>query len=190
LKALVASGKDKAPLDQFMSSHPIAAAFFSAPNPVPRSFATESFFAVTAFRFINKDGVSCFGRFQILPEGGNQYLEPGDVQNKSSNFLFEEIDERLARGPIKMRVVVEIADKGDDVDNSTVTWPADRRHVEFGTITLTSRVPDDDPEARKIIFDPIPRVDGIDPSNDPLIELRSALYLISGRRRRAAAQHQ
>ena len=39
-----------------------------------------------------------------------------------------------------------------------------------------------------IIFDPIPRVDGIEPSNDPLFELRAAIYLLSGRRRRAAPE--
>jgi catalase len=43
-----------------------------------------------------------------------------------------------------------------------------------------------DPEMRKIIFDPIPRVEGIDPSDDPLFEVRAALYLLSGRRRRSA----
>ena len=36
------------------------------------------------------------------------------------------------------------------------------------------------------IFDPIPRVAGIEPSDDPLLELRAAVYLISGRRRRKA----
>jgi catalase len=41
-------------------------------------------------------------------------------------------------------------------------------------------------EQKRIIFDPIPRVDGIDPSADPLLELRAAIYLLSGRRRRAA----
>ncbi len=29
-----------------------------------------------------------------------------------------------------------------------------------------------------------PRVDGSEPSNDPLLELRAAIYLLSGRRRR------
>jgi hypothetical protein len=31
-------------------------------------------------------------------------------------------------------------------------------------------------------------VDGIDPSDDPLLELRAAVYLLSGRRRRAAPE--
>ena len=36
------------------------------------------------------------------------------------------------------------------------------------------------------IVDPIPRLSAIEPSDDPLLELRAAVYLISGRRRRAA----
>ena len=39
----------------------------------------------------------------------------------------------------------------------------------------------------KIIFDPVPRVDGIESAGDPLTEVRSDLYLLSGRRRRADA---
>ena len=39
---------------------------------------------------------------------------------------------------------------------------------------------------RILPFDPIPRVDGIEASADPLFELRANIYLMSGRRRRAA----
>ncbi len=41
-------------------------------------------------------------------------------------------------------------------------------------------------EQQCTIFDPVPRVDGIDASDDPLLELRAAVYLISGRKRRAS----
>ena len=58
--------------------------------------------------------------------------------------------------------------------------------MELGTIALTETVEADQDEQKHIIFDPIPRVDGIEPSGDPLLELRAAAYLISGRRRRAA----
>ena len=36
-----------------------------------------------------------------------------------------------------------------------------------------------------LIFDPIPRVDGTEPSDDPLLDPHAAVYLASGRRRRA-----
>ena len=55
-------------------------------------------------------------------------------------------------------------------------------------VLLDHRVADDAQEQKHIIFDPIPRVDGIEPSADPLLELRAAIYLISGRRRRAAPE--
>jgi catalase len=70
--------------------------------------------------------------------------------------------------------------------DATVTWPDNRTEVPFGTITLTARLDDQAPDRRKIIFDPLPRVDGIDSSGDPLTEVRVDVYLLSGRRRRAA----
>ena len=61
------------------------------------------------------------------------------------------------------------------------------REIRFGTLTLTGCVDDQEPERRRIIFDPDPRVDGIESAGDPLTELRSDIYLLSGRRRRSAA---
>jgi len=40
-------------------------------------------------------------------------------------------------------------------------------------------------EQKKKIFDPIPRVEGVGASSDPLLEMRATVYLISGRERRA-----
>jgi catalase len=78
-----------------------------------------------------------------------------------------------------------MAGPNDDVADSTVTWPDSRRVIPFGTITLTARVDDQAPDRRRIIFDPVPRVDGIDSSGDPLTDVRSDIYLLSGRRRRS-----
>ena len=80
---------------------------------------------------------------------------------------------------------MQLAGDGDGVTDSSVPWPEGRTEVPFGTVTLTERVDDTAPETRKIIFDPIPRVDGIDSAGDPLTEVRSDIYLLSGRRRRA-----
>ena len=68
----------------------------------------------------------------------------------------------------------------------TVQWPADRKTIELGRIVLDKPVVNDAAEQKQIIFDPIPRVTGIDPSGDPLLKVRAAVYLLSGRRRRAA----
>jgi catalase len=184
--AAVGAGKPEA-LGAFLAAHPNARRFVEAPKPIPTSFAREAFFAVTSFQFTNAQGVSRHGRFRIRPEEGTEYLSDEQAAAKSSDFLFEEIGPRLERGPARLGVFVQLAGDGDDVTDSSVAWPEGRPEIPFGTITLTERVDDMEPERRKIIFDPLPRVDGIDTSGDPLTEVRSELYLLSGRRRRAAA---
>ena len=59
---------------QFLGAHPAAMRFVQVPKPIPSSFARESFFAVSAFRFTNADGISHYGRYRILPVAGNDYL--------------------------------------------------------------------------------------------------------------------
>jgi catalase len=117
---------------------------------------------------------------------GNDFLTDEQVSRFSANYHFEELAERIAKGPIRFRIVVQLADAADTVDNATAHWPESREKVELGTIELTQVMPDTLVEQKQIIFDPIPRVDGIEPSADPLLELRAAIYLLSGRRRRAA----
>jgi len=58
----------------------------------------------------------------------------------------------------------------------------------LGVITLTELVPENDPEGLRIIFDPILRVEGIEPSADPFLESRADVYLMTERRRRAAGK--
>jgi catalase len=174
------------PLEAFLGSHPKALEFVQAPKPTPSSFARESYFGVAAMRFTNKDGASRYGRYRIIPEAGNDYLDDAQAAGKDASFLFDELAQRIAKGPISFRIQVQLANEGDTVDDATVHWPEDRKLLEFGTIILTESVADDTREQKHIIFDPIPRVDGIEPSDDPLLELRAAVYLLSGRRRRTA----
>jgi catalase len=181
------AGKPEA-IGSFLATHPSAKRFVEAPKPIPTSFAKEAFFAVTSFKFTNAEGVSRHGRFRIRPDDGTEYLTDQQAAAKSPNFLFDEIDQRLAKGPIRLGVFVQLAGTGDDVTNASITWPEDREEIRFGTITLTQRVDEKDPERWKIIFDPVPRIDGMDSSGDPLTEVRSEIYLHSGRRRRAAAK--
>jgi catalase len=187
LRALVAFGADKPEaLEAFLAAHPNAKRFVEAPKPIPTSFAREAFFAVTSFRFSNAQGVSKHGRFRIRPEEGAEYLSDEQAAAKSADFLVDEMGQRLANAPVRLGVFVQQAADGDDVTDSSVAWPEHNAEIPFGTITLNRRVDDADPESRKMIFDPVPRVDGIDPSGDPLTQVRSEIYLLSGRRRRAA----
>jgi catalase len=191
LRAIASSDPSKpspSPIEAFLGAHPKALEFVQIPKPAPSSFARESYFGVTAMHFTNKDGVSRYGRYRIVPEAGNDHLNDAAVAAKSANYLFDELAERIAKGPVKFRILVQLANDEDTVDDATIHWPENRTLLELGAAVLTDLVADNAHEQKQIIFDPIPRVDGIDPSADPLLELRAAIYLLSGRRRRTAAE--
>ena len=188
LRAVAASGPNASkppPIESYLAAHPAALEFVQVPKPFPSSFARESFFAVNAYKFTNQAGISRFGRYRIRPKDGGDYLSAEAAAAKPANYLIDEIKERVAKGPVKMHMVVQLAEPGDVVDNSTIHWPANRPQQEFGTIELTSVTPNNEAAQRDLITDPVPKVDGIDLSGDPLTEPRSAAYLIAGRRRAA-----
>jgi catalase len=189
LRAAAASGPDvpsPKPVEQFLAAHPAALAFVQAPKPFPSSLARETYFAVTAFAFTNTAGEKKFGRYRILPELGDDFLTAEQVARIGENYHYDEIAARVAKEPVRFKIVVQVADPSDTVDDATSHWPESRELVDFGTVELTAVLPDTLAQQKHIIFDPIPRVDGIEASADPLLELRAAIYLLSGRRRRAA----
>src|SRR6202045_3002057 len=103
LRAAAAAGAGKPEaLGAFLATHPHAKRFVETLKPIPTSFAREAFFAVTAFKFTNADGLSRHGRFRIRPEAGTEYLSDAAAAAKSPDFLFDELGPRLARDPIKL----------------------------------------------------------------------------------------
>jgi catalase len=189
LKAIASSAPgapSPTPVEAFVGSHPAALAFVQLPKPAPESFATEAYFGVTALHFANAQGDTRFGRYRIVPEAPLAHLSDEQVKTRDANYLLDEIRARIAAQPVKFDVRVQLADAGDVVDDATIHWPETREVLTLGTVTLDAMVSDDAAGQKTIIFDPIPRLEGIAPSDDPLLELRAAIYLISGRRRRAA----
>jgi catalase len=170
----------------FIGSHPAALAFVQAPKPAPTSFAKDMYYGVTAMQFTNSEGVTKFGRYRIVPDAGVEHLDAETLKTKGPDFLFDELTERIAGGPVSFEIMIQIAADGDITDDATVHWPEDRKLMPLGKVVLTTLIDAD--EQKKIIFDPIPRIDGIDPSADPLLELRAAIYLMSGRRRRQSSK--
>jgi catalase len=174
-------------IEQFLGAHPAALAFVQAPKPIPSSFARESYFAVSAFAFTNAQGNRRFGRYRILPEAGTDHLNDAAAAAQGPSFLMDEIRRRVASGPVAFRIVVQLAADGDVTDDATVRWPETRPQIELGRVVVDAVAPDDAAAQRQIIFDPIPRVDGIEASADPLFDPRANVYLMAGRRRRGAA---
>jgi catalase len=128
-------------------------------------------------------------RYRVVPDAGYDVLNESDVSSKSKDYLFEEIKERLSKGSASFKLLAQIAEAGDPTNDATKHWPEDRKQIELGTIKIDTYEEDNESkkEQQRIIFDPVPRIDGVEASDDPIIEMRAALYLISGKERRAAA---
>lgn len=176
-------------IGEFLEKNPSAAAFVQAPKPFPQSFAREKYFGVNAFKLVDTSGKETFVRYRIIPNAGHAVLSNADVESKYGSYLFDELEDRLAKGPVTFTLHAQIAEADDPTDDATKHWPEDRKFVELGTIKVGSVLPEGESreEQQRIIFDPIPRVQGVEASADPLLDVRASLYLISGRERRAAA---
>ncbi|KAH7126826.1 catalase domain-containing protein [Dendryphion nanum] len=173
---------------EFLGRHPETLRFIQDPKPSPVSFGTEKYFGVNAFKFSNSEGKVTTFRYRVVPVAGLQTLTAEETSAKDANYLFNEFPKRLESGPIEFKLLAQIAEEGDVTNNATELWPEERKIVELGTVKIERTVPDEESltEQKKVIFDPIPRVEGVDVSDDPLLDVRASVYLISGRQRREA----
>ena len=178
-------------------NHPKALAFVQTPSHFPSSFATERFFALHAYRLVSEAGKATVVRYRIVPvldDGAAVTLAAEEVANaKSPNYLFDDVHTTLSEGgggrggKIEYKLLAQVGQEGDATGDNTVKWPeGEREIVELGTISLTSVLEDNEEKQKNIIFDPVPRVEGVEPSDDPLLQIRAAVYLLAGRERRAA----
>jgi catalase len=174
------------PVEKFLGAHPEAYAFLQIPKPAPVSFGSSPFYGVSAFKLISADDKVTFIRYRIIPVDGVKTLSPEELKEKGANYLQDELKERIASTPIAFKLNAQIAEEGDITDNASVSWPESRKIVELGEIKLDTLDDDTLAHQKTIIFDPIPRVEGVDVSDDPILDVRAAIYLIAGKERRAA----
>ncbi|KAL2038894.1 hypothetical protein N7G274_008416 [Stereocaulon virgatum] len=174
-------------VEEFLASHPAALAFVRAEKAAPSSFAREAFYGVNAFRFVDGEGRETVFRYRIVPTLGEEHLDEEGLKARSPDFLFEDMMKRVEGGEETVfKLLAQIAEEGDVVDDATVRWPESRKLVELGEVRVEKVVGENAKKQKKIIYDPIPRVEGIEASADPLLEMRANVYLISGKERRAA----
>ena len=186
LNAIADSGPDAAkptPVEQFISAHPETERFVKMPKPAPVSFATQSFFGVNAFKFTNAKGEEQYARYRITPVKGTQFLTSAQSANATPNYLMDELPARLAEEPAQFEIAAQLAEKSDNINDPTAVWPESRKQVVLGTLTLTSIDPEGASYAKTTMFNPLTLVDGIAPSDDPILLARPGAYAVSFGRR-------
>jgi catalase len=171
------------PIEQFLGTHPAAKKFVTTPKPAPVSFATQAFFGVNAFKFTNQKGQINYGRYIIKPLAGDQHLSQEAAAKEAPNYLMDELPVRLKTSSVQYSIALQVAEEGDVIDNATVSWPTTRKVIELGTLTLKTMHADGVKFEKTTMYNPLNLVEGIEPSNDPILLARPAAYAVSFGRR-------
>ena len=183
LRAIGTSGKGVSaptPLDRFLGSHPVAKTFLTTQHPAPLSYATTSYFGVNAVTFTDPKGRGHPVRYRFVPAAGEQYFAAGS--SPTANYLQPEIAGRVAASPVRFDWYAQLGEPGDLLDDPSIAWPASRKLVKLGTITIDA-VSADTPEAdRALLFLPSRMPDGI-MAADPMLAIRTVAYPVSFRER-------
>jgi catalase len=170
------------PIERFGDAHPAAKAAAET-APTPSSFARQTYNGINAFVLVDKDGGRQPFRYRFVPVAGEDLLGPDEAGKRSPNFLTEEIGARLAKEPVAFRVLAQLAEPGDPTNDATKPWPDDRRTIELGRLQVTKLVPDSAAAEKALLFMPNALTDGIEVSDDPLVDARVQAYAVSFSRR-------
>jgi catalase len=147
----------------------------------PESYATIPYYAVHAFRFLDAEGASRFVRYTWLPEAPEVRLSPRAAKPRGRDYLQQDIRERLAKGPVRFTLQLQLAAPDDEVNDPSVVWPSQRERVSGGTLELTDV--DEVTDENSLVFDPARVTDGIELSDDPVVQFRPKAYSESVARR-------
>ena len=185
LQAVAASDPGAAkptPADRFMAAHPAAPrAFASVATPV--SYSREVYNGINAFILIDAAGQRHPFRFRLVPVAGEAHLSAEDAAKQPPNFLADGLRSELAQGPVRFRLLAQLARPGDPTADPSQAWPDDRELVDLGEIALTHPAADNADAEKELMLLPGNLPDGVEPSDDPMIAVRNETYAVSFSRR-------
>ncbi|MGW7575900.1 catalase family peroxidase [Streptomyces sp. NPDC054765] len=174
---------DPAKLAAFLAAYPETAramALIKKTSPAS-DFSNSTFRGLNAFHLTNQAGKSIPVRWSVVPEDA---FRPGSKAGQADHdYLFHALIERVQSGPVRWRLMITLGAPGDPTHDATLPWPATRPQVDVGTLTIDALHTEEAGNARDVNFDPLILPQGISPSDDPLLNARSAVYTQSYQRR-------
>ncbi len=156
---------------------------YYASQPVPASFGKVNYWGVNAFGFVDAAGKKQFGKWIFEPVGGTQGLSDEEAKAKGSEFLFDDLRQRVTAGGVAFDFNLQLAEAGDKIDSAVTPLPAERRKVTLGRLTIQSVSPDSTGACLNVTYNPMVLPKGVEPSADPMLAARAAPYAISLSRR-------
>jgi catalase len=133
-----ATGKpDPAVMAEFLAAHPetVKAMAVIKEHPPTSGFANSTFRSLNAFYFVSESGARSAVRWSLTPI---DIQSPAVSRSSGPNALFDDLIRQLRSGPLQWRMLVTLGAPTEQVNDATVAWPANRRVIDTGTVTLTS----------------------------------------------------
>jgi catalase len=175
-------------LPLFLARHPgvlpSVLASTRAGSIAPRTtFAEVTFYPIHAYGWLAEDGTRTWVRYVFRATATK--ADRLDTSFSGRDQLAEEMAARLARGPVTHEMWIQVAGEGHDPHRATSVWSG-ARELLAGRIVVTAPV--DDPEGGPMtstptVFDPTRVVEGIELSDDPILQYRRGAYSESVSRR-------
>src|SRR5271156_2651546 len=188
---MASRSKDPDAMKKFIAAHPGFLSFVSWAKSAPwtGSYAEEYYNSLNSFLFVDGSGTKHAIRWSLVPAAQPIPISPDELAKRGPDALEQEITQRVAAAPQRWSLVITVANPGDPTADPNKAWPADRRTVEVGTLTVQQIEPERDGPCRDINFDPTVLPSGITTSDDPFPAARSAAYSRSYNSRTAEASY-
>jgi catalase len=182
---LTEAGRKPYLLPIFMARHPssvpaLLANLRARTLVPPHSYAEATYFPIHAHGWLSTDGSRTWVRYVLRP-----LATPADRVGESfdgRDRLFDEMEARLARGPVRFDLRVTVAAEDDDPHDPMSVWTG-ARELSAGTVEVTAPIADPEADGGLVVFDPVRVVDGIELPQDPILRYRERAYSVSISRR-------
>jgi len=183
---------DPAARDAYLAANPKIAANIKAvlAVPAPKSLAETAYNAIHAFWFENAAGERRAVRYHWVPEAGESGQPAAELKTQPNDVLFNELEGRLAEGPVLFDLYLSLAEAGDDLIDPSTAWPEGRQRVLLGRLVLQRRTSPAEIGDPIMIHDPTRTTDGIDVTDDPVLNVRRGVYEVSAVNRGAGWKSQ
>jgi len=122
---------------------------------------------------VNAGGAGQFVRFTLSPEKGEHSLPVEQRATADPHYLMKGVFDEL---PIRYRVMAQLAHDDDQTTDASKAWPADREWVDLGVVEMTGPDTERERDGDILVNDPMRVTDGIEPPDDPILQIRTHVY--------------
>jgi catalase len=128
---------------------------YYASQPVPAGFDKVNYWGVHAFAFVDASGKKQYGKWVFEPVGGTQSLSDEEAKAKGSDFLIDELRQRVPAGNVAFDFNLQLAEPGDNLDSAVTPLPQDRKKVTLGRLTVKSVSADSTGSCVTVTYNPM-----------------------------------